>query len=69
MNTKKINEKPSELDTIVSYAQITHYTLKNSGTKINYKTIKSEVKMFYDKFGNLQVNKLANLMFEEKDRE
>ena len=69
MNTEKINEKPSELDTIVSYAQITHYTLKNSGTKINYKTIKSEVKMFYDKFGNLQVNKLANLIFKEKDRE
>lgn len=67
MNTKKINEKPSELDTIVSYAQITHYTLKNSGTKINYKTIKSEVKMFYEKFGSMQVNRLANLFFEKKD--
>lgn len=42
------------------------YTLKHSRTEITPKSIKEEVKMFYDKFGNDGVIKLANLIMKEK---
>lgn len=65
MSTKNENNQ-AELQTITAYAQLVHHTLKNSGTEINARTIKSKVKMFYEKFGNKEVNRLANLIIKEK---
>ena len=66
MKTKNENKEVLDIDTIIAYAQLVHYTLKNSGTEINNKTIKNEVKMFYEKFGNREVKRLANLIIKEK---
>lgn len=46
----KINANVSEIELITAYAQLVFKTLRNSGTEINDKTIRSEVKMFYEKF-------------------
>lgn len=66
MNTKNENNALSELDIITAYAQLVTHTLKRSGTEINSKNIKQEVKMFYEKFGNNEVKRLANLIVKEK---
>ena len=66
MNTKNENNALSELDIITAYAQLVTHTLKRSGTEINSKSIKQEVKMFYEKFGNNEVKRLANLIVKEK---
>lgn len=66
MNTKNENNALSELDIITAYAQLVNHTLKRSGTEINSKSIKQEVKMFYEKFGNKEVKRLANLIVKEK---
>lgn len=65
----KVNSKQNdetELDIIVAYAQMVFHTLKNSATEITPKSIKAEVKMFYEKFGNKEVKRLANLIVKEK---
>ena len=66
MDTKTENKGKSELEIITAYAQMVFRTLKNSGTEINSKAIKSEVKMFYEKFGNNEVVRLANIIVKEK---
>lgn len=66
MDTKNENNNQTELQTITAYAQLVHHTLKHSGTEINARTIKSEVKMFYEKFGNKEVRRLANSIIKEK---
>ena len=66
MDTKNENKDTSELNLITSYAQMTFFTLQNSGTEITPKSIKSEIKMFYDKFGNKEVKRLANIIMKEK---
>lgn len=66
MNTKNENNALSELDIITAYAQLVTHTLKRSETDINSKSIKQEVKMFYEKFGNNEVKRLANLIVKEK---
>lgn len=66
MDTKNENNNQAELQIITAYAQLVHYTLKHSGTEINARTIKSEVKMFYEKFGNKEVKRLANSIIKEK---
>lgn len=66
MEMKNENKEVLDVDTITAYVQLVHHTLKNSGTEINNKTIKSEVKMFYEKFGNREVKRLANLIIKEK---
>jgi len=66
MDTKTENKGKSELEIITAYAQMVFRTLKNSGTEINSKSIKSEVKMFYEKFGNNEVVRLANIIVKEK---
>lgn len=66
MDTKNENKNLSELDTITAYVQLVNHTLKKSGTEINAKSIKNEVKMFYEKFGNTEVKRLANLIIKEK---
>ena len=38
----------------------------NSATQLTPKNIKSEVKMFYEKFGNKEVKRLASLIVKEK---
>lgn len=66
MSAKNENNALSELDIITAYAQLVTHTLKRSGTEINSKSIKQEVKMFYEKFGNNEVKRLANLIVKEK---
>ena len=66
MDTKNENKGKSELEIITAYAQMVFHTLKHSGTEITPKSIKSEVKMFYEKFGNNEVIRLANLIIKEK---
>ena len=38
----------------------------NAEDKIISKAIKSEIKMFYEKFGNKEVKRLANIIMKEK---
>ncbi len=66
MDTKNQNKEKSELELITAYVQMVFRTLKHSGTEINSKSIKSEVKMFYEKFGNDEVIRLANMVVKEK---
>ena len=66
MDTKNENKDNTELELITAYAQMVFFTLKNSATEITPKSIKSEVKMFYEKFGNREVKRLANIIMKEK---
>lgn len=66
MDMKNENKDKSELELITAYAQMVFQTLKNSGTEITPKSIKSEVKMFYEKFGNKEVLRLTKLIIKEK---
>ena len=66
MDTKNENKGKSELELITAYVQMVFQTLKHSGTEMTPKSIKSEVKMFYEKFGNNEVIRLANLIMKEK---
>lgn len=66
MDMKNENTSKTELELITAYAQMAFFTLQNSGTEITPKSIKSEIKMFYDKFGNKEVKRLANIIMKEK---
>lgn len=61
----KVNSK-DELEVIIAYSQIVVYTLQNSATELTPKAIREEVKMFYNKFGNENVKKMANAILKEK---
>lgn len=68
MDTKNENQSASlDMETIIAYTQLVFRTLQNSATDITPRTIKEEVKMFYEKFGNKEVKRLANLMFKDKN--
>lgn len=62
------NKNTSDLNIITAYAQMAFFTLQNSGTEITPKSIKSEIKMFYDKFGDKEVKRLANTIMKEKKK-
>ena len=64
--TKKVKAQNTEEEIIIAYAQLVFHTLQNSGTEITPKSIKAEVKMFYEKFGNKEVKRLANMIMKEK---
>ena len=66
MDMKNENKDKEELDIITAYAQMAFYTLQNSRTDITPKAIKAEIKMFYEKFGNKEVKRLANIIIKEK---
>lgn len=67
MDTKNDEKSDKELlELATAYAQMAFHTLKHSRTEITPKSIKDEVKMFQDKFGNNGVIKLANLIMKEK---
>lgn len=66
MDMKNENTSKTELELITSYAQMAFFTLQNSSTEITPRSIKSEIKMFYDKFGNKEVKRLANIIMKEK---
>lgn len=55
-----------EIDTITAYTQLVLHTLQNSATEINQKAIREEVKMFYEKFGNEEVKRIADMIMKEK---
>ena len=61
----KYNSK-AEIELITAYAQLVFHTLKHSSTEINAKSIREEVKMFYEKFGNKEVKRLASVIMKEK---
>lgn len=54
------------MELIIAYAQVALYTLQHSRTEITLKAIKEEIKMFYNKFGNDNVKRLANTFMKEK---
>ena len=60
------NDSKYEIEHITANAQLAFHTLKNSNTEITAKSIKEEVKMFYEKFGNAEVKRLASIMMKEK---
>lgn len=62
----KAPRKNGEEELIVAYAQLVFHTLQHSGTEITSKSIREEVKMFYSKFGNQEVKRLANIIMKEK---
>lgn len=62
----KVQKQNTEEEIIIAYAQLVYHTLQNSGTDITPKSIKAEVKMFYEKFGNQEVKRLANMFMKER---
>ena len=63
----KINfNKVSYLSSSSSNLKTTAFRILNSNTEITAKSIKEEVKMFYEKFGNTEVKRLANIIMKEK---
>ena len=66
MDMKNENTSKTELELITAYAQMAFLTLQNSSTEITPRSIKAEIKMFYDKFGNKEVKRLANIIMKEK---
>lgn len=58
--------KIGEEETIIAYSQLVFHTLQNSSTEITPKSIREEVKMFYSKFGNQEVKRLASIIIKEK---
>lgn len=66
MEVKMEKQEKNELDVIIAYAQLAYHTLNNSGSEINAKSIRNEVKMFYNKFGNTEVLRLTNIIIKEK---
>ena len=69
-NTKEVKKENTRIneeeEVIIAYAQLVFHTLKNSATEITSKSIRQEVKMFYEKFGNKEVKRLANIIMKEK---
>ena len=61
----KIDSK-EEMELIIAYAQVSIHTLQHSGTEITPKAIREEIKMFYNKFGNEDIKRLANTIVKEK---
>ena len=61
----KIDSK-EEMKLIIAYAQVSIHTLQHSGTEITPKAIREEIKMFYNKFGNEDIKRLANTIVKEK---
>ncbi len=63
---QKANLSNDEEELIIAYAQLALHTLQNTATEVTPKTLKSEIKMFYEKFGNQEVRRLANIIMKEK---
>ena len=61
----KVDSK-EEMELIIAYAQVSIHTLQHSGTEITPKAIREEIKMFYNKFGNEDIKRLANTIVKEK---
>lgn len=63
IENQSINQK-KEIETIIAYAQLVHYTLQHSKAEINPKSIRNEVIMFYKKFGNDEIIKLTKSLIK-----
>lgn len=63
--TTRENSK-REMELIIAYSQVAIHTLQHSATEITPKAIREEIKMFYNKFGNEDVKRLANTIVKEK---
>ncbi len=66
MDTKKDSKTIPEYEVITSYVLMVIHTLKKGNVPLNKRNISSEVKMFYEKFGNDEVYRLANLIIKER---
>lgn len=60
------NQELMNIDTAIAYAQLAVHTLQNSGTDVNSKELRSEIKMLHKKFGIKEVKKLANFIVKGK---
>lgn len=60
------NQELIDIDTAIAYAQLAVHTLKNSATELTDKSLKSEIKMLYEKFGTKEVIRLANIIVKGK---
>lgn len=60
------SEELIDLDTAIAYAGLAVHTLQHSGTEINAKELRSEIKMLYNKFGTKEVKRLANIIVKKK---
>lgn len=61
-----VNKDNAELELIIAYAQMALFCLQKSATEVTPKSIKAEIKMFYEKFGNAEVKRLAKLIIRER---
>lgn len=63
---RQIKSSNDEEELIIAYAQLALHTLQHTATEITPKTLKAEIKMFYEKFGNQEVRRLTNIIMKEK---
>lgn len=66
MDTKNENKEKLDLETITAYVQLVIYTMKKSKIDFDSKSIKAEVKMYFEKFGNDEVKRISKLIIREK---
>lgn len=60
------NKELMDINATIAYAQLAAHTLENSSTELTDKTLKSEIKMLYDKFGTKEVIRLRNIICKGK---
>ena len=60
------NNELMDINTAIAYAQLAVHTLKNSATELTDKSLKSEIKMLYEKFGTKEVIRLTNIIVKKK---
>lgn len=65
-NMESKQEELIDMETAIAYAQLAVHTLQHSGTEINAKELRSEIKMLHSKFGTKEVKRLANVIVKGK---
>ncbi len=60
------NNELMDINTAIAYAQLAVHTLQHSGTEINARELRSEIKMLHSKFGTKEVKRLANVIVKGK---
>lgn len=62
----KENKDEFTIEDVINYAQLAVHILENTKTEITPKTLKSEIKMLYEKFGTKEVRRLVGFMIKGK---
>lgn len=60
------SEELISIDAAIAYAGVAIHTLQHSGTEINAKELRSEIKMLHKKFGTKEVKRLADIIIKKK---